>query len=57
MNQKEELLTQVNNQQIVEQLKLHLAEKYSHYSEQELDILIHKFLADYLQYQAIDNGE
>lgn len=48
MNQKEELLTQVNNQQIVEQLKLHLAEKYSHYSEQELDILIHKFLADYL---------
>lgn len=36
---------------------MHLAEKYSHYSGQELDILIHKFLGDYLQYQGIENGE
>lgn len=50
-------MTQVNEKQIVEQLKLHLAEKYSNYTEAELDILIKKFLADYLHYQGVENGE
>lgn len=45
---QEEMMMQPNNEDIMA-LKLHLKSKYSQYSDEEIDEIIHKFISEYLQ--------